>query len=47
MKKGKKRIKTTIEINGYGIEKPQKITSLSKVTILRKFISNYQDLWNC
>jgi hypothetical protein len=30
IKKGRKRIKTALEINEYGIEKPQKITSLSK-----------------
>jgi hypothetical protein len=45
MKKGRKRIKIAIEINGYGIEKPQKITSISKVTVLRKSISNYPGLW--
>jgi hypothetical protein len=47
MKKRRKRIKTAIEINGQGIQKPQKITSLSKVTILRKLISNYPGLWTC
>jgi hypothetical protein len=36
MKKGRKRIKNATEINGYGIEKPQKITSLSKSKYVKK-----------